>query len=158
MDPSWGVGWTIVPFSGWFNWVDGAIAQSVIAVDLLLSTVLQFLGDLPGVPALVSMGIWQMSPLGEAVQCLRLAPRLCFSLRCDPPQLCSVPPPSLDKRWGLIANNLVIVPSNFSLELQYYWSWIYSRQQNHSDVWGFWIVHWIYILIKWLKFWKYSDI
>ena len=36
--------------------------------------------------------------------------------------------------------------------------WIYSRQQNRLDVWEFWIVHWIYILIKWLKFWKYSDI
>ena len=34
----------------------------------------------------------------------------------------------------------------------------YSRQQNHSDIWEFWIVHWIYILIKWLEFWKYSDI
>ena len=34
----------------------------------------------------------------------------------------------------------------------------YSRQQNHLDVWEFWIVHWIYISIKWLKFWNYSDI
>ena len=34
----------------------------------------------------------------------------------------------------------------------------YSRQQNRLDVWEFWIVHWIYILIKWLNFWKYSDI
>ena len=29
---------------------------------------------------------------------------------------------------------------------------IYSRQQNRSDFWEFWIVHWIYILIKLLKF------
>ena len=29
---------------------------------------------------------------------------------------------------------------------------VYSRQQNHLDVWEFWIVDWIYILIKWLKF------
>ena len=29
---------------------------------------------------------------------------------------------------------------------------IYSRQQNRLDIWEFWIVHWIYILIKWLKF------
>ena len=36
--------------------------------------------------------------------------------------------------------------------------YIYSRQQNRSDVWEIWIVHWIYILIKWLKLWKYSDI
>ena len=36
--------------------------------------------------------------------------------------------------------------------------WEYSRQQNHLDVWEFWIVHWIYILIKWLNFWEYSDI
>ena len=26
--------------------------------------------------------------------------------------------------------------------------WPYSRQQNCLDVWEFWIVHWIYILIK----------
>ena len=29
-------------------------------------------------------------------------------------------PPSLNKRQGLIANDLVIVPSSFSVELQYY--------------------------------------
>ena len=28
----------------------------------------------------------------------------------------------------------------------------YSRQQNCLDVWEFWIVDWIYILIKWLNF------
>ena len=28
----------------------------------------------------------------------------------------------------------------------------YSRQQNRLNVWEFWIVHWIYILIKLLKF------
>ena len=66
MDLSWDIGQTIVPFSGWFDQVDGAIAQSVTVVDLPLSMVLQFLGDSPGVLALVSMGIQQMSPLGEA--------------------------------------------------------------------------------------------
>ena len=29
-------------------------------------------------------------------------------------------PPSLDERRGLIENDLAIVPSSFSLELQYY--------------------------------------
>ena len=122
MDPSWGIDQTIVPFSGWFDWVDGAISQSVTVVDLLLSTVLQFPGDFPSALALVSMGIWQMSPLGEATQCSRLAPRLCFSSWFCPLWFCSAPPPSLNKRWGLIVNDLAIVPSSSFLEPQYYWS------------------------------------
>ena len=36
----------------------------------------------------------------------------------------------------------------FELRLQPFSICMYSRQQNSSDVWEFWSVHWIYILIK----------
>ena len=65
-------------------------------------------------------------------------------------------------------NSLCTWPSFSSVWTSVVWQWaqshvlrgllMYSRQQNGSDVWEFWVVHWIYILIKWLNFWKYSDI
>ena len=47
-------------------------------VGLPLSMVLQSLGDSPGALALVSIGIQQLAPLGEADWCSEMAPRLCF--------------------------------------------------------------------------------
>ena len=67
-------------------------------------------------------GTGLMAPLGEAGQCSRMVLRLCFSLQCNPSQFSSLPPPSLNERWGLIVNDLAIVPSNSFLELQCYWS------------------------------------
>ena len=119
---SWGRDRTIVPFSGWFNRVEGAVAWSVTAVGLPLSMVLQFPGDSPSVLALVSMGIQQMSPIGEATQCLRLGLRFCSSSQVCPPRFYLAPPPLSTKGGGLLKNDLAIVPSNFSLELQCYWS------------------------------------
>ena len=60
---SWDRDRTIVPFSGWFDQVDGAVAQSMTAVGLPLSTVLQFPGDSPSALALVSMGTVRGCPL-----------------------------------------------------------------------------------------------
>ena len=63
--------------------------------------------------------------------------------------------------WGFIPDSSFLVwwvcdwPSREQLVSACPW---YSGQQNRSDVWEFWIVHWIYISIKWLKFWRYSDI
>ena len=96
------------------------VARSVTAVGLLLSMALQFLGYLPSALALVSMGIQQMSPLGEATQHSRLGPRVYFSSQVCLPRFCSTPPPSLDEGWGLSMNDLAIVPSNSFLGLQYY--------------------------------------
>ena len=76
---SWGKDQMIVPFSGWFDRVDVAVTQSVTAAGLSLSMALRFLEGSPSVLALASMGIQQMSPLGEATEYLRLGPRVCFS-------------------------------------------------------------------------------
>ena len=147
-DQSWSRDWTIAPSSGWFDWVDGAVAWSVTVVGLPLSMVLWFPGGSPSALALASMGTQQMSPLGEATQCSRLGLRFCSSLWVCPPQFYLAPPPSLDEERGLLKNDLAIVPSNFSLELQCYWSLIYSDSQNWVNVWYFWTIHGIALNVK----------
>ena len=78
-------------------------------------------------------------------------------------QKVSVPPEALVRLFDGCKSLVLIKSLHFFLRTlllsaillciksKHFW-YAYSRQQNHLDVWEFWIVDWIYILIKWLDF------
>ena len=51
---------------------------------------------------------------------LEAGPKTLFFIVSLSTAILLIPPPSLDEGQGLIMNDLAIVPSNFSLELQCY--------------------------------------